>query len=163
MKKRISQFTLFGFLSMMLVACGTTNEMSTEAEQVSFEMVHQNILSGAGSEGIEESLVVCNSQEELDALKARMNKANESTSFLDEATFNFSKETVIAYFQPVRSSGGYSLEADSLVRNTINGDTSFMMYYTVNKPQGNATMMLTQPFIFIKTGKLNGPIDYKVN
>lgn len=163
MKKRISQFTLFGFLSMMLVACGTTNEMSTGAEQVSFEMVHQNILSGAGSEGIEESLVVCNSQEELDALKARMNKANESTSFLDEATFNFSKETVIAYFQPVRSSGGYSLEADSLVRNTINGDTSFMMYYTVNKPQGNATMMLTQPFIFIKTGKLNGPIDYKVN
>lgn len=162
MNKRITQFVLFGFLSMIVVACGTTTEIPTGSQNVSFETVHQSILSGGGDEGIEESLVVCNSQEELDALKTRMNKVNESTSFLDEATFNFSKETVIAYFQPVRSSGGYSLQADSLVRNTINGETSFMMSYSLADPQGNATMMLTQPFIFIKTGKLNGPVDYKV-
>jgi len=148
--------------SLLLIACGTTKEMSTETKQINFEIMHSNMLTGGGSEGIEESFVVCNTQAELDSIKGLMNKVNKSTKALDAIDVNFDTETVLAYFQPVRSSGGYTLTADSLVQTSINGKTSCSMHYSVQSPQGDAITILTQPYIFIKTKKLGYLVTHKV-
>ncbi len=149
-------------VTLLLAACGTTKEMTATSEKVSFEMVETNILRGGGYEGIEESIIVCNSQADLDTLTMRMNTLDNASQFTKEVSIDFDTESIVAYFQPVRSSGGYGLSADSLVQKSINGSTMYTMHYTVEIPKGVTISILTQPFIFVKTEKLNGPIDFVV-
>ena len=145
-----------------LSACGVFRNSSSAVQKESFEVIHQDILTGGGSEGIEESLVVCNTQAELDALAARMNSVNPTTEFLDAASVDFSKETVIAYFQPVRSSGGYSLKVNSVTSQPVEGVRLFFIEYLVEVSDGSVTMMLTQPYIFIKTRKTKRTVKHSV-
>ncbi|GAB5419292.1 MAG: hypothetical protein Crog4KO_27210 [Crocinitomicaceae bacterium] len=155
-------FLAVGVVTFLLVACGSTKEMTSKSEKIPFETIYTNSLGGGGYEGIEESIIVCNSQAELDTLTERMNAVNNASQFTKEISVDFDNESIVAYFQPVRSSGGYGLSADSLMYRSINGSTMYTMYYTVEIPKGATISVLTQPFIFVKTGKLNGPIDFVV-
>ena len=85
-----SRIYLLGVLSTLLVivSCATSREMKVEVEKMEYEVMVRDILTGDGSEGIEQGLVVCNAQEELDLLKNKMNSINYSTKKLDEYTID---------------------------------------------------------------------------
>lgn len=160
--KKQTTFGLICALSLLLFACGTTKEMSAGSKKIAFETIHTDILSGGGYEGIEESIIVCNTQAELDALKERMKTVDDVSQFTENISVDFKKESVIAYFQPVRSSGGYGLYADSLISQSINGNVANTMHFSVETPKGPAIMILTQPYVFVKTKKMNGSFDFVV-
>lgn len=150
-------------IAISLVSCKSMKDDSSDANTtMKFEVLQSGILSGGGSEGIEESIVVCNSKEDLKSIKEKMNSVNPSTGVLDDMKIDFEKETVIGYFQPVRSSGGYTLEAKSLNQVSADGGIYYFMHYYLSTPQGAATASLTQPFIFVKTQKIKGTVKYKV-
>lgn len=151
-------------VTVTAVSCKTLKDDSdtTAPAPLDFEVIQSNALMGGGSEGIEESIVVCNAEIDLYNISQKMNSVNYSTQGLDDMEINFEKETLIGYFQPVRSSGGYSLTAESLTQVDSDGTKGYLMHYSLTTPQGAATMALTQPFIFVKTKKIQGDIKYKV-
>lgn len=153
---------LFILVIIIAMACASTKTISGEQTSQRFEEVGNGILTGGGDEGIEESLLVVDSQSEFDNIKDKMNKVNYSTKALDDLSPDFKTESLIAYFQPVRSTGGYVLSADSLTKVTLNGAISYTLHLNLKSPQGAAVTMLTQPYIFVKTGKLKGPVSYQV-
>jgi len=149
-------------LAMLISSCKTTENFTPVSTQIAFEVVDADILLGGGEEGIEESIVVCNSEAELTKIKAKMNSVNPSTEALDNVEIDFENETIIGCFQPVRPSGGYSLTADSLVQTKVSGEFTFVLHCSVTVPQGNTTSALTQPYVFVKSKKLNGLVTAKV-
>lgn len=155
---RNTAIALFGLVTMILFSCATTREMKVEVCKIEHDDMARNILTGAGYEGIEKGLVVCNTQAELDTLKNRMNKVNYSTKQIDEYTIDWQNETVLAYFTDVLPSGGYIINADSLMKHNINGDLFYEMHYTLQIPKGNVATMMTQPYFFSKAAKLDGPV-----
>ena len=159
------KYTIFalGLLFIGLVSCKSVQYASGEITIIPFEIIESNSLMGGGAEEIEESIVVCNSEAELDDIKQKMNSVNYTTEALDAMEIDFNKETVIGYFQPVRSSGGYALEADRITLVELEGQKTYNIHYVLTTPQGAATTVLTQPFIFVKTDKIETAIHYTVS
>ena len=54
------------------------------------------------------------------------------------------------------------IHADSLMQRNINGALSYEMHYTLEAPKGPATTMITQPYFFSKSAKLDGPVSHNV-
>ncbi|MCR9172105.1 MAG: protease complex subunit PrcB family protein [bacterium] len=150
-------------IAMTALSCKTMKDEKDNSDSLDFEVVQNDYLMGGGAENIEESIVLCNSEQDLQNIKEKMNSVNYATEALDNTDINFEKETVIGYFQPVRSSGGYALQVQSLNRVNEGQNDGYILHLELQKPQGAATMALTQPFVFIKTKKIDGLIKYKVN
>lgn len=153
-------FLAIALLTIALISCKSVKDATENTDPGSFETIVSNSLMGTGSEGIEESIIVCNSELDLYNIKQKMNSVNYATEELDAMEIDFDKETLIGYFQPVRSTGGYDLKAESITK--VDGEDSYFVHYTLKTPQGAAITVLTQPFIFIKTSKLEGTVNYKV-
>ncbi|MDB2657210.1 hypothetical protein N9Y60_04060 [Crocinitomicaceae bacterium] len=163
MKK--ASFLALILISITLVSCKSMKEGKDGTKSLDIELIQSGDLMGDGSEGIEESIVVCNSQEELDAICKKMNSVNHVTSALDDlvaSDVDFGKQSIVAYFQPVRSTGEYSLTAESLMQIQADGAKSYILHVSLSSPQGAAITVLTQPYIFLITDKMEGPIKYKV-
>jgi len=158
------------FLTLMLVArsavsCGSLKGGKDSTKIMEVELIQSGELHGGGAEGIEESLVVCNSNADLDAIRKKMNSVNHETSALDDlddSNIDFETQSVVGYFQPVRSTGGYALSEESLTRLKVDGENSYIIHFSLTPPQGSAITILTQPFIFVITDKIDGPLKYKV-
>jgi hypothetical protein len=150
---------VLALLVVALVSCKSMKEGKDTTESLDFEVIQSGVLMGAGAEGIEQSLLVLNSESELNEIKEKMNSVNYSTEALDKINVDFEKETIIGYFDAVRSSGGYALGANYLKRIKTKEETKLVMSYTLTSPQGAATMALTQPYHFIKTEKIAGKVE----
>lgn len=163
MKK--ASFLALILISITLVSCKSMKEGKDGTKSLDIELIQSGDLMGGGSEGIEESIVVCNSQKELNAICRKMNSVDHVTSALDdldESDVDFGKQSIVAYFQPVRSTGGYSLTAESLMQIQADGAKSYILHVSLSSPQGAAITVLTQPYIFLITDKIDGPVKYKV-
>ena len=85
------------FLSLVLVtatavSCKTVKDDSDTTASLNFETIHSSALMGGGSEGIEESIVVCNAEIDLFNIKQKMNSVNYSTQELDKMEIDFEME-----------------------------------------------------------------------
>lgn len=150
-------------IAATLISCRSVKNTSNDSTSVSYELVQNGSLMGGGDEGIEESLAVCNTQDELDAIKKKMNAVNYSTKELDQLEVDFKKQTVIGYFQPVRPSGGYSIEVKEFTKVRSDHTESYLLQIALKSSQGPVITVLTQPFLFIVTEKIEGEVDVQVN
>lgn len=158
------KYAVFTFLIVLLTStsCKSVKNAANEPTNLTFKMLDKGVLTGGGDEGIEESLVVCNTEADWLNIKQKMNSVNYTTEKLDEIEIDFDKETLIGYFQPVRSTGGYSLSPEKLEEIKKDGTSEYVMHYRVSLAQGATTMALTQPYVFVKTKKIEDPIRYEV-
>lgn len=150
-------------MALGLVSCRSVKNAASDNTTVSYELVQKGNLMGGGEEGIEESVVVCTSQSELDAIKKKMNSVNYSTQELDQQSIDFKKQTVIGYFQPIRSSGGYTVEVQDFKRMEDSETGSYLLQISVTAPQGPAITVITQPYLFLITEKIEGKVEFETN
>lgn len=150
-------------IAVSLVSCRSIKNAGNDGESISYKMIDQGSLMGGGEEGIDESVVVCNSQSELDAIKEKMNSVNPSTQELDKLEVDFKKQTVIGYFQPVRSSGGYSSDVIDFTRINEDGIKKYLLRIEVSAPQGPAISVITQPYVFLVTEKVEAEVEFQTN
>ncbi|PHR20420.1 MAG: hypothetical protein COA38_19435 [Fluviicola sp.] len=150
----------FGFVLTTIIglqACGTTNEVLdekpseviVEVMDVAFKNVASGNLQGDGAEGINEGGVVINSQEEWTSLMTKMNSVNEAVK---EQSIDFNNTTVLAYFDQIRGSGGYTVEFASVSQTS----KSIQVQIKRTASDGNDIEIMTQPYsiVFIeKTDK----------
>ena len=85
-----------------------------------------------------------------------MNAVNKVSDNFTETKIDFSKFTVIAVFDAVKTSGGHSIELD-IKPNTEN----VVVEVSRKSPDGMATSVMTQPYHIVKIPKTDLPIVFQ--
>ena len=144
-----------------LQSCKTTDEVIEEkptesiSETTSFPIrtIAEGYLTGNEKEGIGEGGMVINSQAAWDALVAKMNSVNDA---IEEQSIDFNELTVLAFFDQIRGSGGYTVDIVSVVKD---GDK---LVANVEKtvPKEDQIEIMTQPFMIGFIDKTNEPIIF---
>ena len=154
--KNLNRAVFFGLSISMLMgfsSCKTTeevidekpDEMIVEMTNYSIKMIDEGYLTGNEGEGIGEGGMVINTQEDWNAMVAKMNSVNET---MEPEIFDFSTMTILAYFDQIRGSGGYTVD---IVSVTKDGD-KLVANVQKNTPKGDQIEIMTQPYMigFIK-------------
>lgn len=112
--------------------------------------ISQNNLYGDSQEGFTEENRVINDSVAWNSFKNQMNTVNEATLEFSEQNIDFSQWTVLASFDQVRPSGGFSIKYSSVVENenTINATVA-----QVGTEEEMVTTVITQPYIVVKIPK----------
>ena len=141
-------FTLFS--ALFLVSCRSVEssieyeEMEDKDHKLSF--IGQGVLYGAGKEKIKESCVVIDNQEDWNKMMEKLNSGeNNVTDNFERQGVNFEEEMILACFDKVRSTGGYTLEIAEAIETTENIEVQ----YCITPPQGSAITIMTQPYHII--------------
>ena len=118
-------------------------------------LIAKGNLYGSGAEGIVAQNLIISNQNDWDNLIEQMNSVNKVSDSFSETTIDFSKNSIIAVFDDVKGSGGYSLELDisSTSENTLVSVSHIA-------PKGNATTVMTQPFHIVKITKSDLPVIF---
>ena len=97
--------------------------------------------------------MVINSQSAWDALVTKMNSVNEA---IEEETVDFSKVTVIAFFDQIRGSGGYTVDIVSVIKD----GKKLVAKVQKTVPKGDQIEIMTQPFMIGFIEKTDLPITF---
>ena len=144
----------------MVLSCGAQKKSieetieqieQTELILVQHEIVAHGALYGGGEEHIQESTIVINSLEEWEALKANMNSINNVSEGFKIKEIDFNNYTVIACFDQVRPSGGFSIKVKTITESS----TQITVYLDKTSPDMPATSVLTQPYEIVMIEKTN--------
>lgn len=103
------------------------------------------ILYGYGSEGFNQGVFVLKSIDEWNQFLAQIDLSNQAVQKFSNLELNFEKEMVVAYFDKVRTTGGYSV---SFVNALLFQDKIQIMIQE-KSPNGQATTVMTQPFFIV--------------
>lgn len=151
MKKNV----LIILLAFVALSCDS-NDTNENTTVVTSTVIAQDNLYGDGAEGITKQNLIITNTADWNALIAKMDAVNKTSSGFSEVDVNFSEFTIIAVFDNIRSSGGYNLKLD-ITSNTENISVSVINLV----PVGNVTSVITQPFAISKIKKSNLPIVFK--
>lgn len=159
MKTRIILLTCISFF---VLSCGTSKKANEAIEQidesglilVEHEIVGQGALYGGGEEQILESIIVINSKEGWLALKNKMNSTNNITDGFRIKNIDFDTHTVIACFDKVQPSGGFSIKVKTITESS----SQVTVYISKKSPEMPAISVLTQPYEIVLIEKTNLPV-----
>ncbi len=141
------------FVLILSTSCACNKEQPNS--NISFVSLAKSSLHGAGREGIKKSEMVIQNQNDWQSLLAKMKGKNSLPKELT-GTIDFSKQTVIAVFTDVISSGGYSINIDKI----INKKNSTEVIYGIKRPSGNAIFIMTQPYHIVLVDKITKKITF---
>lgn len=136
---------IFGVLFLTCIgftSCKVTPAVHEVIAPVEFDLVKEGILYGGGQENIERGLVIVSNLQEWNELKSKMNSVNQ---VIDTDPINFSTTMIIAYFDKVRGSGGYSVK----ITNITETSEELAVLYKETSPTGDAIDILTQPYVIV--------------
>ncbi|MEP0265413.1 protease complex subunit PrcB family protein [Dokdonia sp.] len=152
MKKGI----LLILVSILVLSCNSDDD-SSEVVVIESTLIAKSILSGAGDEGIVQQNSVITDQNTWNNLITQMNTVNNVSDSFSEIDIDFSEFTVIAVFDEVKATGGYSLELD-IMSNSVN----IIVNITHVVPTGGGvTTALTQPYYIVKIPVTDLPIIFE--
>lgn len=147
---------LLFFLGLLLTLTGCNSDQEPTFVTIESIIVSQGNLNGAGEEGIVKQNLIINDESMWNEMVNKMNSVNnESVNFL-ETEIDFSSNQVIAIFDAVRSSGGYSFEI-SVKQNHI---TRIVELKYLN-PESNVASVITQPYVVARIPKSELPIIFQ--
>ena len=153
-----SIFTIALIALVSLAACCTTEEVVQgnvePPKHLEFKEINKGILTGNGDEGLGNQIgLSVQSTDDWNVLREKMNSVNESQL---EISVDFSETTILAYFDKVRPSGGYTVEISKVVET----DFQISVYYELTAPSGNAIDIMTQPFHIVSIPKTIKTINF---
>ncbi|WP_339756947.1 protease complex subunit PrcB family protein [uncultured Winogradskyella sp.] len=141
---------------IMFVFSCKTNVNDSKIKTIEPNVISKGNLYGSGKEGIVEQNLVVTNESDWNDLMFLMNAVNDVTQSFSETKIDFDTYTIIAVFDKLRTSGGYSIElevetkSDEIIVNTMK-----------TSPEGNASAVMTQPYCIVKIVKSNLPIVFK--
>jgi len=160
-KKQLFYFGFFLATLIGLQSCGCAKDVvdekpiegTTEATKIAFKNSARGYLTGNGGEKIPEGGMVINSQLNWDELTAKMNSVNNE---IQGESIDFSKQTVLAYFDQIRGSGGYTVEFASM--SQINNSIQAVVKQTDS--DGNDIEIMTQPYSIVIIDKTENKVEF---
>mgnify|MGYP003576463238 CR=1 FL=1 len=132
-------------LAIFMFSCNTTKKTAETTKEVSTEVKKSNnklyeILTESAYQGKEEkSFEVIKDKSSLESLYASVNDT-------EVPEIDFSKSRIVALFLGQRNSGGYQIKVKQVA------EKEGKIYVTTEeiKPEGMATMAITNPFTIVK-------------
>lgn len=140
-----------------VVLLSSCNSGKTGANDHNLILISKGSLHGAGKEEIPAQRTVITSKVEWEKLKAKMNSINSVSDNFKNDTIDFSKEVVIAIFEPVKTTGGHSVS----VSETLETNEEFRIRVKTTAPEGMATTVMTRPYYLAKMNKPSKPIIFE--
>jgi len=103
-------------------------------------------LYGNGKENITKQNLIISSNNTWAELTNKMNSANNETDNFTETEIDFSHFILLAAFDEIKMSGGYTIEIISVVENRNN------LTVTIRRqaPKGSVYTVITQPYHIVK-------------
>lgn len=152
----MNRYVLLVLVAIITLSCNT-NDDGLEGVEVRSTLIADDVLYGAGREGINKENFVITNTNEWDSLVAKMNAVNNATQNFTETDIDFSKYTVIAVFDEVRPTGGYDISLE--IKETSNS-TLVEISYT-GPPAGHGVLtVITQPYMIRKIQKTDLPVVF---
>ncbi len=141
---------LFGFMTSCSITDNPTNS-------IEFTQIGKGNLYGNGLENIDKQNLVISDDNAWRALLSKINTVNNVSDEFTETNIDFSKFIVIASFDEVKTSGGYSIDITKITEGEGN------IFVTVKNisNNGNATTVMTQPYNIVKIPKTNKSIIFE--
>lgn len=142
-------------LSVFVLSC-SSDDNNSRMVAIDSTLIAKDALYGNGEEGIPEQNLVIKDQNTWTNLIAQMNSVNNESDKFSETDINFSEYNVIAVFDELRESGGYSLDLK------INSNSENIIVQVIDLiPEGNNITMMTQPYYIVKIPKSELPIIFE--
>jgi hypothetical protein len=142
---------LIGLFALMTFACQKVDDSELE-----LSLIHQGNLFGAGEENIAEGNMVIKKEKDWEALMAKMDAVNPASNYFAETDIDFNNYMVIACFDQVQNSAGYSIMIDDtevkkkeVVFNVVRNDDGPIL-----------ALIITQPYYIAKFPKTNKKISF---
>ena len=151
MKKNV----LIILLSIFVLSCNSDDD-NPGMVNVESTLIAKNSLFGNGDEGIIKQNLEITDQNTWDNLISQMNSVNNVSDNFSEIDIDFSQYKVIAIFDEIRGSGGYSLEL-----NIKSNSENIIVNVTDVVPEGSALAVITQPFHIVKILNSDLPIIFE--
>ena len=151
MKKNV----LIVLLSIFVLSCNS-DDSNPGMVKVESTLIAKNNLFGNGDEGIIKQNLEITDQNTWDNLISQMNSVNNVSDNFSEIDIDFSQYKVIAIFDEIRGSGGYSLEL-----NIKSNSENIIVNVTDVVPEGSALAVITQPFHIVKILNSDLPIIFE--
>lgn len=155
--KSISKILFSTFCLVLMYSCKTaqTNQ-STIAVPVSFVVLQQGNLYGAGEEEIGSGLYASYDHTSTLALVDKMNRINVEidTTKLPKKDF-YSGSALLFIFDAVRGSGGHEISIENIITQN---DTLFVQAKK-HAPEGPASTVMTQPYAIVSIEKPAVPVQ----
>lgn len=146
---RIKKWGTFLIVLSALISCATIDEVSEEVVAIEFQSLKRGTLMGGGQEEIEAGLIPVKTKEDWNSLIARTNKINEHIDPVLIESVDLNTDMLIAIFDEVRGSGGYTFEVDRIDSN----GSEHLIYVNTKAPEGSSISVLTQPYELISIPK----------
>lgn len=143
-------------LLSMLVFCCNTVDYKTKIIDDESTLISKGNLYGNGSEGISKTNMLINDQASWSNLLAKMNTVNNASEGFSETNIDFSLYQVIAVFDKIRPSEGYSIGL-----NIVNNSENIIVNISYISSEENAADVMVQPFHIIKIPIFNLPIIFE--
>lgn len=115
----MKKLSLILSMFLLLVNCSDDDSVS-ETSNVEFTEIAEGFLGGVGAEGIPKQNIVIYNEADWDELKTKMNTITHETEYFNETEIDFSQYMIIASFTDVKNSGGLSLKAEKVTKNSDN-------------------------------------------
>lgn len=115
----MKKLSLILSMFLLLVNCSDDDSVS-ETSNVEFTEIAEGFLGRVGAQGIPKQNIVIDNEADWNDLKAKMNTINHETENFNETEIDFSQYMIIASFTDVKNSGGLSLKAEKVTKNSDN-------------------------------------------
>lgn len=126
----------------------------TDYVDVSFSVIADRELYGAGDEGIVEENLVITSETDWNEIWTKLNSVNDESSHFTDTTFNFNEQDVIGLFDQVQNLTGYDISINEIRMF----ESEVQVHYSKSNPGDNGTgQALMQPYQFVVVEKSNLP------
>lgn len=145
------------FITLVLLFalnCKSTQNKERMGEE-DIALIGKGNLYGSGEEGIKAQNSIITDESDWQDLMAKMNSLNKVSDGFSESKIDFSKYTIIAAFDEVKTTGGHSLEL-----NITPNSENIKVNVISKSPDGMATDVMTQPYYIVKITKSDLPIIF---
>ena len=141
-------------LSFVLFSCSNSETQNTST-LITPELISNGTLFGAGDENISEQNVVISNQTVWNLLQTKMNLVNPTFAEYPNIV-DFANYKVIAIFDKVQNSGGFSIGIASVIET----ESQILINVSHTEPNENAVLWITQPFYIVKIPQTSKPINF---
>lgn len=146
-------------IALLVTSCKTCEPVADPPSgnaKVDYEVVQSGVFYGDGQEGLDQGGIVIDGKVELQEFMEKANRVNETVSSI---AIDFEKEQLLVYVDRVRPTAGFSIIPD-VIYETNNVITVNM---NLEKPEGMAAEVITQPFIILKIGKSGSVVQFNLS
>ncbi|MBU2903899.1 protease complex subunit PrcB family protein [Arenibacter algicola] len=152
MKKNI----IILLFSILVMSCNS-DDNQFDIVDVETTLIAKDNLYGDGAEGIIEQNIVISDQSTWNDLLTKLNSINNVSDNFTETEIDFSEYRIIAVFDGVKETGGYSLEL-----KLMSDSENIRVNITKLIPEENASSVITQPFHIVKIRKSDLPLIFEL-